>query len=44
MRGLQEGDGDLGKVWAILNDGVKLDDERHIQKVTRIGECDLIKI
>ena len=39
MHGLKEGD-DLEKVKAIVNDGLKLDAERHIEEVTRIGRFD----
>ena len=44
MHGLKEGDDDLERVKAILNDGIKLYAERHVEEVTRIGRFDSNKI
>ena len=40
MHGLKEGDGELERVKAILNDDLKLDAEMHVEEVTRIGRFD----
>ena len=41
MHGLKESDDDLERVTAILNDGLELDAERHIEEVT---SCKLLEL